>query len=562
MKFTDFEVVLTPAVVSTVLLAYQFIFSEAETELSTSTSTFVPLDCQQMIDPAKIWFLPRPTGSDVDTMLSAPRSYDSSEFSMSMLDAKDEDLSIEIPNISIKFETHAFYGRSANTVALPLFLVRSQGNVEMSLWSSELKIELNLRLVADVFHETRSGYEKLLEPIEPRDPMSDQFQWFDVDLTYKNFSKRTRSQFQSDFQDDDEFEHVERLPKQQLIIRSGSLFNLNISNETIHVFNQMQSVFSESLTELEKTSSLTRMSGTTIASSLSQTEIKAPISIVNETEHDITLTAPSSWKDFDPNEKYNSSFTKQETTRRLNAVTNQASFISTITVEKSGCSDERHMYNLSCAPLHFQLRDPKNRGIYKVRDKQQLIKLSPSGFTNRQVDVASHGEKPLLFLSNTDPNLKVILIVNVEGVAGLRKISVRSAITVQNHLPFPVELFPSDSMGDTVSLFIPDHDTLQQNPSAQLTIPVRLFSSSQTFSIKLADPQIRKSLKLIDYTINKIPIDEGVNTDHEFFLQNEKSPKYFANVHLKRTKFTKSPLSKLTMIIRPCFVVQNWLPYP
>jgi hypothetical protein len=117
-------------------------------------------------------------------------------------------------------------------------------------------------------------------------------------------------------------------------------------------------------------------------------------------------------------------------------------------------------------------------------------------------------------------------------------------------------------MGDTVSLFIPDHDTLQQNPSAQLTIPVRLFSSSQTFSIKLADPQIRKSLKLIDYTINKIPIDEGVNTDHEFFLQNEKSPKYFANVHLKRTKFTKSPLSKLTMIIRPCFVVQNWLPYP
>ena len=130
------------------------------------------------------------------------------------------------------------------------------------------------------------------------------FQWFELECRYRNYD-RSIKQHISDFGEDD-FEHTEKLPKQKLTLTTSNSFNLNISSETIHVFNHWQSSFAESFTELEKTSSLTNQSAPSPQHSIiSNTksldhEVKAPITIFNMTDHDIVLKASSNWKDFDP----------------------------------------------------------------------------------------------------------------------------------------------------------------------------------------------------------------------------------------------------------------------
>ena len=166
LKMSDFEIILTPAVVSTILLAYQYLLSGDENlESSSSKSSetvYVPIGCQNVVDPSKIWFLPNPTGSNVDKALPS----EAETIAEADQSEHEEQFTIEIPNASIKFETQAFYGRSANTVSLPLLLFRTKGNIEIQNWSSEMKADMNLKLIGDVFHEARPGYEKLIEPLE------------------------------------------------------------------------------------------------------------------------------------------------------------------------------------------------------------------------------------------------------------------------------------------------------------------------------------------------------------------------------------------------------------
>ena len=590
LKMSDFEIILTPAVVSTILLAYQYLISgEENTESSASKSSetvYVPIGCQKVVDPSKIWFLPNPTGSNVDKALPSE-----AETVVENDEDHEEQFTIEIPSASIKFETQAFYGRSANTVSLPLLLFRTKGNIDVQNWSSEMKADISLKLIGDVFHEARPGYEKLIEPLEYSTARSEEdFQWFELGCQYRNYN-RSIKQHISDFGEDD-FEHTEKLPKQKLTLTTSNSFNLNISSETIRVFNYWQSSFSESFTELEKTSSLTNQAPTPQHSNISSTksidhDVKAPITIFNFTDHDIVLKAASNWKDFDPSagrggglspKSSNKLFPDQE--RRANVFGNRSSLVIANNESKSA---NGVLYNLGSVPLHFQLENSNHRksvlksSLYRV--EQQIISICPNGFTKRQIDVSSPSEIPVEFVSNTNPNLRITLIVHVEGIAGVRKISIRTNISIVNQLPLPLEIssladstlgsLADFSLDPTKTLFIPDNDELEMNRGRNISVPISVLNQSFKFAVKLADPNVSTSLKPIDYSrfysknYNGEPIMERL----EFNTKDQSGLKYYANIVINACKVMRSSgnsatFAKIEICVKPCFAVRNWLPFP
>ena len=595
LKMSDFEIILTPAVISTILLAYQYLLSGDENVESSSSKSsetvYVPIGCQNVVDPSKIWFLPNPTGSNVDEAVPGE-----AEIAVENEEEHEEQFTIEIPNASIKFETQAFYGRSANTVSLPLLLFRTKGNIEIQNWSSEMKADMNLKLIGDVFHEARPGYEKLIEPLEYSTARTEEdFQWFELECRYRNYN-RSIKQHISDFGEDD-FEHTEKLPKQKLTLKTSNSFNLNISAETIHVFNHWQSSFSESFTELEKTSSLTNQAPSPQNSIISNTksidhEVKAPITIFNMTDHDIVLKASSNWKDFDPSigraggvspKTSNLLFPDRE--RRANVLCNQSSLLLP---EDKNATTDGNLYNLGSVPLHFQLDDPNmrksvyRRSVHKTnfyRVEQQIISICPNGFTKRQIDVSSPSEIPVEFVSNTNPNLRITLIVHVEGIAGVRKISIRTNISIVNHLPLPLEIssladstlgsLVDFSLDPTKTFFIPDSDELEINRGRNISVPISVLNQSFKFAVKLADPNVSTSLKPIDYSrfysknYNGEPIIERL----EFNTKDQSGLKYYANIVINAYKLSRSSgnsatFAKIEISVKPCFAVRNWLPFP
>lgn len=101
------------------------------------------------------------------------------------------------------------------------------------------------------------------------------------------------------------------------------------------------------------------------------------------------------------------------------------------------------------APLYFQF-PPGQAEIYK--QQSQIIGICPSGFTVRHVDVSSLQENAYEFVSNTEKNLKITILVHVEGIAGLRRITMKSSVSIQNKLPFPLEVIhPNVPRSDFIS---------------------------------------------------------------------------------------------------------------
>ena len=568
VKCSDFEITLTPAVLSTIVLAYQFLMGSTEVstkELTSSASLneYIPLHCQQVIKPANIWFLPNPIGSDVDMKSSLSENQPLAP----PIEKRHETFDIELPKVTIRFESHMFYERSTSVVFLPLFMIESRIKGSILNWSSEMKADISTQMMVDVYHESRPGYERLLEPVESNyKPLSNDLNWFEVDLVYKVYSQRSQEQHTTtSFADEDDFEHTERLPKAKLIIETKNAFNLNISNETVKVTNHLISSFSESVTDMEKTSSLTNnvSQKNSIEKSKSGEDIRAPITIDNQTGHDVVLITPSHWNDFDP--ASTEVFSRQSTlspVRRQNqlAPTNQASFLSFI---ESGQSDvpAKSMYKLTSNQLYFHIKKKESnhskwtRAIRKEKKEREIrneiLSIEPAGFTRRQLDVTSQGEIPLEFISNMNPTLKVTLLISVEAIGGTKKIVLKSTFVINNQLPLSLRVA---AFGDAKSEFyIPDADQNQTTPS---TLPIRCFNQQKSLSIELADFGYQKqTLSYREVTTEK-PLEKTL----EF---GQGADMFFAAVTIKATKFIKSPSQlKFNLTIAPCFVVRNWLPYP
>ena len=553
-KCSDFELTLTPAVLSTIFLAYQFLLGSTEQNDTSASKTtieeYVPLHCQRVIEPSKIWFLPNPVGSDVDVKLSPVKSEN-------ILPKREENFDIDLPKIVVRLESHMFYDRSTSVVFLPLFRVESKLRGSVESWSSELRAEMNWRLAADVYHESRPGYERLLEPVEDTRSPSNDFNWFEIGLIYTSYNQRSRVQHTSPGFIEDDFEHTDKLPKEKLIIETRNSFNLNISNETIRVANHLVSAFSESLNDMQKTSSLNYTVGSNSHGSVAE-DIRAPITVDNQTGHDIILITPQQWKDFDPSSSDNELKKRSSTLspqRRNNlsviGVPNANSFLSIV----GGETDSTAMYKLSSTPLYFHVRkkrlSTRRRTRTPVADlKSEIITIEPAGFTRRQIDVIAQGELPIEFVSNMNPELKITLVVNVESLGGTKRITLKTTFVVDNRLPLPVRvLSPDDPKSE---FYVSDADQINtQTP----TLPIRCFSPQKALLLELADFGYAK--QRISYS--------SLNPDQTFektLSFGSDGDIFYAAVSIKLSSFMKSPTQfKYNMTISPCFSVRNWLPY-
>merc|ERR1711911_176334 len=205
--------------------------------------------------------------------------------------------------------------------------------------------------------------------------------------------------------------------------------------------------------------------------------------------------------------------------------------------------------------------------------------LTDGQFTKRQIDVSSPSEIPVEFVSNTNPNLRITLIVHVEGIAGVRKISIRTNISIVNQLPLPLEIssladstlgsLVDFSLDPTKTFFIPDSDELEINRGRNISVPISVLNQSFKFAVKLADPNVSTSLKPIDYSrfysknYNGEPIIERL----EFNTKDQSGLKYYANVVINAYKLSRSSgnsatFAKIEISVKPCFAVRNWLPFP
>ena len=554
-KCSDFEVTLTPAVLSTIFLAYQFLLGSTEQNDTSASKTtideYVPLHCQRVIEPSKIWFLPNPIGSDVDVKLSTVKSEKN-------LPKREENFDIDLPKIVVRLESHMFYDRSTSVVFLPLFRVESKLRGSVESWSSEVRAELNWRLTADVFHESRPGYERLLEPVEDNRSPTNDFNWFEIGLIYTSYNQRSRVQHTSPGFIEDDFEHTDKLPKEKLIIETRNSFNLNISNETVRVANHLVSAFSESLSDMQKTSSLNYTVGSNSHGSITE-DIRAPITVDNQTGHDIILIAPHQWKDFDPSSSDNELKKRSSTLspqRRNNlsigGIPNAHSFLSII---DGGETDSTSMYKLSATPLYFHVRKRKLSSRRRTRTpiaelKSEIITIEPAGFTRRQIDVIAQGELPIEFISNMNPELKITLVVNVESLGGTKRITIKSTFVVDNKLPLSVRILsPDDPKSE---FYVSDADQIStQTP----TLPIRCFSPQKALLLELADFGYAKQ----EISYSSLNPDQTFEKTLSFGSDGDV---FYAAVSIKISSFMKSPTQfKYNMTISPCFSVRNWLPY-
>ena len=124
-----------------------------------------------------------------------------------------------------------------------------------------------------MYHETRPGFEALIEQVETdRDKPDSQFAKFRLAAAYKQYNSQSARCFTDEFIDDDDFEHVESLPKQMLTIESRQSLNINLASESINVINHLAAAFNDGLAAARRGNSSTEMlqnaSRTTVASDI------------------------------------------------------------------------------------------------------------------------------------------------------------------------------------------------------------------------------------------------------------------------------------------------------
>ena len=106
---------------------------------------YIPLDCQQQIDPGSLWFIDNPTGSDVDHAAHAAQ--------IASLEAKerpDESLKIELPLFCVKFESNIFYGSTTTSQSIPLLVATFAIDSELRDWSGDLECNTDIAITSEV----------------------------------------------------------------------------------------------------------------------------------------------------------------------------------------------------------------------------------------------------------------------------------------------------------------------------------------------------------------------------------------------------------------------------
>ena len=569
LKFNELDLVLTPAVVNTLYMSYTVCFGDESDKNIDEEEQYIPLDCQQQVEPAKLWFIPNPTGSDVDSTLSGELA------SLEASERPEESMTIDLPSFSIKLESNIFYGSTTRAQSIPLLVATFEIKSEIRDWSSDLECLTDIFLTADVYHETRPGFESFIEQVETNADKPDSSNTrFHVRSNFKQYPTQSKRCFTDEFTDDDDFEHVDRLPKQQLTIEAKIPLHLNLSSESIHVINHLSTAFNNGLEDARRGNSSQQM--LQASKSTLSTEIKAPITVHNETGQDIALTACSTWvevaytcskstlsptasivnRNYSPASSPAPSPVQSHTlhpnraaTQRTGSPTSSSRSIS------SSTSSSKTIHNLGSLPIYFQYPADKSPDIYK--QESQIIGISPAGFTMRHVDVSSLQENAYQFRSNTDKELTVVLTVNVEGIAGLRRITIRSSVFIQNNLPFPLEIIHPTN--PSMKFIVSDEDTISMSSEIR-SLPLNLFSSRGTLAIRLADPQVDRSAQELDYTTEQTsPLRVAFSVRDQ---RNTIVNKYYVVVAFNRHTFVKSQLSKVTLIVSPSFSVRNWLPFP
>ena len=75
-------------------------------------------------------------------------------------------MTIDIPQFNIKLVSNIFYGSATRAQSVPLLVASFKVDSAISDWSSNLDVSTNITLTADIFHETRNGFEALIERVE------------------------------------------------------------------------------------------------------------------------------------------------------------------------------------------------------------------------------------------------------------------------------------------------------------------------------------------------------------------------------------------------------------
>ena len=96
--------------------------------------------------------------------------------------------------------------------------------------------------------------------------------------------------------------------------------------------------------------------------------------------------------------------------------------------------------------------------------------------------------------------------------------------------------------------------------SERKPIPLNLFSTRGTLILRPAYPGVDTGNKEVDYRktgTDHFQIRFDVRDDH-----NTAISRYYAVVAFQRHVFTKSNLSKISIVVSPAFSIRNWMPFP
>ena len=93
--------------------------------------------------------------------------------------------------ISIKLESNIFYGSATTAQSIPLLVSNFDLNCDLKDWSTDLECTTDVYMTADVYHETRPGFESFIEVVETNSSRPDSnFAMFHLKSVYRQYSER------------------------------------------------------------------------------------------------------------------------------------------------------------------------------------------------------------------------------------------------------------------------------------------------------------------------------------------------------------------------------------
>nr|XP_039248521.1 vacuolar protein sorting-associated protein 13C-like isoform X1 [Styela clava] len=509
---TKIQITATPMVITTIAEAVAVLSTESKSETSlrvASTQAKIDIWDTKKIADMHFWFIESPEDELKTKRLSAMLDkVGTGEKKMS------EMLKLSVPNIMIQLES----GQGQHTV--PLLITELKVNGEVKNWSGG-QMEGNFKLALGVvyFNESLSVWEPLVEPVESNPGGFDsKYELWMVEANIQqnaaDENRRLDSVTSNSIEED-------LPPLMSVSVTSGKILHTTITNDALKVINSLARAFSDAaMTKSEKKKNKKGMEEVDGIAD----HISGEAKIHNMLNQPLNISLGSDLK----------------------------------VVAQGGSNKTNDIYTLEYKGfLAVDFKEDDNLGVWELLSSQERSRESDGA--EIRIAIPGSGESAIFDISKTGTKMHTLkheqksvnVVCLVESNGGIRTVTLRSPLVINNHISIPVQILnASDELIGEIA------------PEDTFPLPTKFTEGEKLFiqpyhssvSVKKAEIDWKKLANMDEFSLETVikcepgyPNGNGVNLNIEVVSEQ------VASKHENDTCYE--------IHVRPIALFRNYLPY-